>query len=719
MSARRQRLLLFLPRLATLWTVDAVALWITALVVPGVRLQEADGVPAWIWAAVATLLLGAIHFLLRPLVLLLARPLGFLWLFGLGLWLNGPMLWLTAMVLPGLVITGLPPAIVATLVFAAVNVVLTNLLEIDEEGSIYQSRIERQAARQRLYWLREPGIGLVILEIDGLSYHHLQRALATGKMPTLARLIAEEGYQLSRFDCGLPSQTSASQAGILFGDNFDIPAFRWYDKRRQKLYISRSDAAELNARYARGQGLLRGGSSIDNMFNGDAAKSLLTLADLRTADGEQKRRRAEDIYLLLLNPYFVTRTVALGLAYIMRELWEAFSQWRRRVYPRINRLARWYPFARAATSVLVRDLATNLAILDIVRGVPAIYVTWPGYDEVAHHAGPWSRDAFAELRRHDRCLARIYHAILHKAPRPYHLIILSDHGQSWGPTFKMRYGLSLREWIERHLPPGVVVTETAGGDTGVTALAAVQAELENVEAEGMTGNVGQAVAYRGRHLLDRSIAGQETPWEPRPAQVIVCASGNLAHVYFDLHRGKVTLSELERVYPGLVAALVAHEGIGLVCGYDDDGLPIALGKRGRHHLVTGVVEGEDPLLPYAPSYGPGAATVATRAWQLARVLSFPGSGDLMLISTVYPDGTVAAFEELIGSHGGLGGEQTDAFILHPPYVQIPSTRSAVDLFPILKQLRAGESVALWPTEAQLTPVMATSGLGGSHDAEGR
>lgn len=713
MPPRRSRLL-FLSRLAVLWVVDALALWVTALVLPGVRLQDAIGVPAWVWAAAAALLLGAINFLLRPLVLLLTRPLGFTWLFVLGLWLNGPMLLLTAALVPGLVIAGLPAAIAATIVFAAVNVVLTDLLEIDEEGSLYQIRIERRAARQRSYWLREPGIGLVVLEIDGLSYHHLQQALAVGRMPALARLMAEEGYVLSRFDCGLPSQTSASQAGLLFGDNFDIPAFRWYDKRRQKLYISRHDAAELNARYARGQGLLRGGSSIDNMFNGDAAKSLLTLADLRTADGEQKRRRAEDIYLLLLNPYFLTRTVVLCLAYIVRELWEAFRQWQRRVYPRLNRLARFYPFVRALTSVLVRDLATNLAILDIVRGVPAIYVTWPGYDEVAHHAGPWSRDAFAELTRHDRCIARIRHAILHKAPRPYHLIILSDHGQSWGPTFKMRYGLSLREFIERHLPQGAVVAETAGGDTGVTALAAVEAELENVEAQGMTGNVGQAVTHRGRRLLDRGIEEQEAPWEPRPAHVIVCASGNLAHVYFDLHTGKVTLRELETAYPGLVAALVAHEGIGLVCGYDEDGLPVVLGKRGRHHLVTGMVEGEDPLLPYAPSHGPGAATVATRAWQLARVMSFPGSGDLMVISTVYPDGTVAAFEELIGSHGGLGGEQTDAFILHPPYLRVPETRSAVDLFPILKQLRPGEAPSSSPvadeqlTFAVPTPVFANT-----------
>ena len=63
--------------------------------------------------------------------------------------------------------------------------------------------------------------------------------------------------------------------------------------------------------------------------------------------------------------------------------------------------------------------------------------------------------------------------------------------------------------------------------------------------------------------------------------------------------------------------------------------------------------------------GTAQASLETRIWQLKRVMDFPHAGDLWLISTVYPDGTVAALEELIGNHGGLGGEQTDAFVFHP------------------------------------------------------
>ena len=44
----------------------------------------------------------------------------------------------------------------------------------------------------------------------------------------------------------------------------------------------------------------------------------------------------------------------------------------------------------------------------------------------------------------------------------------------------------------------------------------------------------------------------------------------------------------------------------------------------------------------------------------------------MLISSVDPvTDEVAAFEELVGSHGGLGGWQTDAMLVHPAAWPIP------------------------------------------------
>jgi hypothetical protein len=139
------------------------------------------------------------------------------------------------------------------------------------------------------------------------------------------------------------------------------------------------------------------------------------------------------------------------------------------------------------------------------------------------------------------------------------------------------------------------------------------------------------------------------------------------------------VGELNRAYPNLIDALARHEGVGLVVVANDAGAPIALGQRGARNLHTGDVTGEDPLLVY------GDADL--RAWQVRRVADYPCAGDIMVISAVYPDNSVAALEELIGVHGGLGGEQTDSFLLHPADMAVPPTRSSIDLFAILNARR--------------------------------
>ncbi len=686
-----------LLRFLLVWVVDAVSLIITAALLAGINFTSTASTGLLVEAFAAAFVLGLVNFLVRPIILLISRPLGFFAMFAIGFLVNALALLMTSALLPEFEVTGLLSAIIGGIIFAAVNVVLTGIMEVDEEGSYYQGLIEKRAAREPFSTAGEPGVGLVMMEIDGLSVHHLRKALDDGIMPTVQKMIDEEGYSLSQVDCGIPSQTSACQAGIMFGDNYDIPAFRWYDKDKQKLYVSGNDAGELNARYS-GNGLMRGGSSIDNMLNGDAQKSLLTLADLRTDDKEVDKQRAGDLSLLMMHPYFFMRTIALFFGSVGRELWEGRKQRRNNVYPRLDRRKHFYPFVRAATCVLVRDLSANLTILDIVRGSPSIYVTWPGYDEVAHHSGPWTDDAFGELKRYDPVIARVRRVIKEKAPRDYELVILSDHGQSFGPTFLMRYGVTLKEFIEQHLPAGMTVSQTGSGDTGVTSLSALSSDLGAVQQQGDSAT-SRSVAKQGQKLLGKGIEQQEASNVVPPTQVTAYGSGNLAQVYFDLFPRKILLSELNGAFPGMVDALVQHEGLGLICGYEDDGTPVAIGKTGRRNLHTGVIIGEDPLIPYAPAEGHGAASIEKRVWQVRRVMDFPHAGDLMVISTVYPDGTVAALEELIGNHGGIGGEQTDAFIFHPPALDVPDTRNSIDVFHILNN-RRGQPVA----EVPVTPV---------------
>jgi uncharacterized membrane protein YvlD (DUF360 family) len=673
---------LYLVRFAILWLVDAISLLATSWVLPGIIISAVEDTPRWTVALAAAFLLSIINLLIRPAIFLIARPLGWVALFAIGFFVNTLALWITGYLMPGFEVTFLG-GVLGGVVFAFFNSILTGILDVDEEGSFYQNRIEKRAREQPFAGAGEPGRGLMMLEIDGLSYWHINEALDRGLLPTLKQMMEEEGYVLSHVECGLPSMTSSCQAGIMFGENDDIPAYRWYDKQQQKLYVSARDATELNARYAHGQGLMREGSSIMNMLAGDAEKSIFTMANMWSGSDAEKRRRAQDVALLMLDPYFFMRTLVLLFWEAGRELWEAFRQRANNVQPRLNRLEHWYPLVRAAMCGFMRDISTNIAILDIMRGAPSIYMLYLGYDEVAHHSGPWTEDAFGDLKRLDKTFARLHRVLRDKAPRPYSFIILSDHGQSFGATFKQRYGVDIKQFIEQQLPQGVSVAQAIGGDTGSAGLHGVAGELANLQQTQTGGAVTQAVAKQGEKLARQGALADEHHITAAQASVTAYGSGNAAQVYFDLAPRKLTLSELEAAYPGMVDALVGHPGLGMVIGYADDMTAVVLGKGGRRNLHSGALEGDDPVLPYAPATGHGAASLATRIWQLRRVMDFRSAGDLWLISTVYPDGTVAALEELVGSHGGVGGEQTDAFLFHPADLDVPQTRCSTDVFHIL------------------------------------
>lgn len=677
---------LYLVRLAILWFVDALSLLGAAWLVPGITLSAVGATPRGTVAIAAAFLLAIVNLLIRPAVFLIAKPLGWIALFAIGFLVNAVALWITAYLMPGFEVSILG-GLLGGIVMGFFNAILSGILDLDEEGSWYQNRIEKRAKERPFAGATETGRGLMMLEIDGLSYWHLKKALDDGLMPTLKKMIEEDGYELSHVDCGLPSMTSSCQAGIMFGDNHDIPAYRWYDKEKKKLYVSASDATELNGRYARGEGLMRQGSSIMNMMAGDAEKSLFTMANMWTGSEEEKKRRAEDVALLMLNPYFLTRTLVLFFWETGRELWEALKQKVNNVQPRLNRMEHGYPFVRAAMCGLMRDISTNVAILDMMRGAPSIYMLYLGYDEVAHHSGPWTSDAFGDLKRLDKTFARLRQVVKNKAPRPYSFIILSDHGQSFGATFKQRYGLSIKEFIEQQLPQGVTVTQAIGGDTGAMGLTGMAGELANMQSTGTAGALGKTVAKQGEKLAKKGSEVDGKQISDEEAAVTAYGSGNAAQVYFNLFPRKIKLSELEATYPGMVDALVQHEGLGMVLGYEDDMTAVVLGKEGRRNLHTGQVVGCDPVELYARSEGPGAATIEKRVWQLRRVMDFPSAGDLWVFSTVYPDGTVAALEELVGSHGGVGGEQTDAFIFHPADMEVPDTRNATDVFHILNSHR--------------------------------
>jgi len=499
--------------------LEATSLLVMDWLVPGISLAPPESVHVLAVAMTVALVLALMNSLVRPLLVLLTLPLN-VRTFGLPiLVINAATLLLTAHILPYLRVPNFGTAIVGTLILAAVNTFLMSLTTIDDDYSFFEGVVQWLSKRQQIDSATEAGRGLVMLEIDGLSYLRILRAVEQGHMPTVAKMLEDGTHIVSPYDCGLPSQTSASQAGIMYGDNYDIPAFRWYDKDRGKMMVSSNfdDAAEINDRYANGNGLLRGGSSICNYMAGDADKNIFTMSALKEGDQDVRRRRQEDLYLFWLNPYIFTRSIILTLWDILVEIGQALRQRIRNVQPRMNRFRKAHPILRAISNVFLRDMSTYMVVMDVIRGMSAIYTTYIGYDEIAHHAGPDSPDAMNSLRALDTQLRRILDVIRRKAPRPYDVFLLSDHGQSVGATFEQRYGQTLAEFIEGMVEKKAIVAEASVIQSSQSYTAAVLAELKSMEQVVGVGRIQGAAwaGLAGRCWADWRKRNHRPRWIPR------------------------------------------------------------------------------------------------------------------------------------------------------------------------------------------------------------
>lgn len=639
-------------RILIIWAIQSLGLVILTFLLPGLKLDSVST------AIVAAAVIGLLNALLWPLLSYLILPFAILTLGLAALVLNGAFIWLAGLLVPGFRVEDLWTAVLAALGLTAINAIFSALLTIDDDSSWYRNVVKRRAKR-----IAKPEeieqFGIIFLEIDGLSEPVLLKAMEQGYAPNMKRWRDEGSHQLVEWETDLSSQTSASQAGILHGNNDNIPAFRWYD-RKQKKVIASSDPDEVSRmenRHSDGNGLLcYQGASRGNLLSGDATYVSVTASVLK----DLSRFHMTDFYAYFVNPYNVTRTFLLAIWDIILEKWQFWQARRHGVRPILDKHHRGgkYPLLRVFTTIIMRELNTYTLIGDMYSGVPAAYATFVGYDEVAHHSGVESPDALDILRKLDEQFARLENAAK-DAPRPYHLVVLSDHGQSGGATFLQRYGLSLQELVQQlaqeYRVQGILETNETWGHVNVFVNDVIQHDDRS----------GKAL----KRVTKKNTVGDEVVLGPKnqiteleaEAQILVLASGNLGLVYGTQMEERATLEQIELVYPGLLDGLVAHEGIGWVMVHSTEHGPVVIGEDGRHYPAENRVEGVDPL----EGFGPRAAE------HLLRYNQFPDAPDIY-VNSFYDAETneVAAFEELIGSHGGMGGFQTRPFILHPTELPI-------------------------------------------------
>ena len=313
----------------------------------------------------------------------------------------------------------------------------------------YTLRVTRRIARRGGGGDAAPTVpGIVFLEIDGLALPVLRDAMRDGSAPNMARWIAEDGYRLAEWETDLSSQTGASQAGILLGSNEDIPAFRWVEKETGRIMTcsSPADCAEIEQRRATGIGLLRdGGASRGNLLSGEADETILTVSRM-----DAEKRANPGYRAFLANGFNVTRTLVLFVWEVVLEVTAAHPRRAPRRAPARPPRRHLPAHARRAVRRSCATSSSSACSTDMMRGRPAVYATFSSYDEVAHHSGLERADTMEALRKLDQQFGRIARARPY-APRPYEIVVLSDHGQTQGATFKQRHGYGLDELVERSL----------------------------------------------------------------------------------------------------------------------------------------------------------------------------------------------------------------------------------------------------------------------------
>ncbi|MEU9101498.1 phage holin family protein [Streptomyces sp. NPDC048361] len=691
-----------LLRVIAVWVVSTLTLMVLAGILPDFELtsDNGDGITRVAltagWGAGAFGLLSALVWplVVRAFLLVPALVLGLLVFF-----LNGSLLLIALRLIPtGRGAADPETAVIVAAVMSAVASATSTALAVRHDDA-YRRRLSRLALRRRR---RRGGHGdgpiptppgIVFIQLDGVGERVLRDAVGQGLMPTVGAWLRTT-HRLTPWRTDWSSQTGASQLGILHGTTFDVPAFRWYEKESGEVMVSNrpASAVELQRRAVERTGdgglLTVDGASRGNLFSGGADQVALVLT-AAARRGRRNRSRA-GYFAYFSDPANAVRTAGSFVAEVGREIAQATRARLRKQTPRIGR-GGLYPLIRAFATVVERDVVVAAVMGDMLAGRTAVYADLVAYDEVAHHSGPHGRDTAQVLKRLDRSLALIADAAEH-APRDYRVVLLSDHGQSPGETFESAFGLTLKDLVRAGC--GLPVPRRARRTrSGAEARYAVRVALHRPvdENPGVAEPVGQGPAEG------------EGGSEPRPGPVVL-ASGNLGLVSFPDIEGRATREEIDRRHPALLTTLAAHPGIGFLLVRSREHGAVVLGPDGVEVPLAELADEQGPLR----GFGRGAADA------IRRTDTFPHTADIMVNSMYDPvTGTVHAFEEQIGSHGGLGGEQSRPFLLSPHTLSRPVAGhdelvGAVQVHHVLRRwLREGQGPQI-PLVTEAAAVMEDS-----------
>ena len=497
---------------------------------------------------------------------------------------------------------------------------------------------------------------MIIVEIDGLAHDVLCEAVERGVMPTVKSMMDDKTHILRKWETDLSSQTGASQAGILHGNNEDITAFRWIEKENDNQMMQCSGVTKvkiLEERISDGNGLLAdNGASRSNLFSGDTDNVIFTFSKIT----DLRKLYNGAWFSIFSNPSDFARIVVLVIEDMIHEIYSQLKHRLLNIRPRISRGIAYIP-TRAGTNVFMREINTETLIGDMFVGdIDVAYSTYLGYDEIAHHSGVRDDDAWFALKGMDRQIKRLINANKY-SPREYQFVIQSDHGQTNGATFKQRYGESFEDFVKSLLPIDMDIYANMSSN------------------EDHFAEVYVPFSDKLDFLKNKNKDDEEK--KLKESEVIVLASGNLAMIYLTQWKHRLTYEEINKMFPDLIREIVSNEYIGFILVRSSQKGDMAIGKYGIYYLDNDEIEGKNPLEGFGDNI----------VQHLKRNSSFKYTPDI-LVNSFYDaeNDEVCAFEELVGSHGGVGGSQSEPFILYPSEWDVPDEEivGAENIYKVLK-----------------------------------
>ncbi len=469
--------------------------------------------------------------------------------------------------------------------------------------------------------------GLVMVQIDGLGHTQFERAQQEGNLPFLSRLIRKEGYVNHRHYSGVPSNTPAVQGVLFYGVKACVPAFSFKDSASGQIFnmfYPPSAAAVEDRIKGQGEALLKGGSAYGNIFTGGASEAHFCAAAIGWGSLLKAVHPLGAPVTIVLNLHIFVRALFL----ILVEFVLAVSDAVRGVLSGKNLLTeiQFIPF-RVTICILLREIITAGARIDIARGLPVIHVNLAGYDEQAHHRGPTSMVAHWTLRGIDRAIERIWRAARTAQRRDYDVFIYSDHGQEEAVGYAREQGRSVQDAVQEVFKDKMLSGHWKGESSrGVPYW---RAELiRNAPSKRLQAFPAQA-------------KGSDEP------SIVMTAMGPVGHIY-----PPQPLSDEEK--ERFARELVASAKIPMVMMPGEAGRAFAWTPKGKFSLpddADKVVEETHPFF-------------AEVVRDLVELCHHPDAGNFLIFG--WRSGTPSlTFPSENGSHAGPGAEETSGFALLP------------------------------------------------------